>query len=60
MNEKSTIKDLEAQAQNTRHLMDRLNRAAYGFTMAELIQAVGNREPAPREQDLNEKEDYHA
>lgn len=60
MNEKSTIKDLETQAQNTRHLMDRLNRAAYGFTMAELIQAVWNKEPAPKEQELNEKEEHHA
>lgn len=41
MNEKNTIKDLENQARNTRHLMDRLNRAAYGMTMAEIIKQLG-------------------
>lgn len=27
MNEKDSIKDLESQARNTKHLMDKLNRA---------------------------------
>lgn len=37
MDEKSTIKDLERQASNTKLLMDRLTRAAYGMTFDELI-----------------------
>jgi hypothetical protein len=37
LNEKDSIKDLEAQARNTKHLMDRLNRAAYGMTFDEAI-----------------------
>lgn len=37
MNENSTVKDLEAQAANTKHLMDKLNRAAYGMTMDEAL-----------------------
>lgn len=35
MTEKETIKDLERQANNTRQLMDRLNRAFYGMTWDE-------------------------
>lgn len=31
------IKDLERQAQNTRGLMDRLNRAYIGLTVEELL-----------------------
>lgn len=30
MNENDKIKDLELQAHNTRHLVERLTRAAYG------------------------------
>lgn len=37
MNEKDTIKDLESQARNTKRLMDKLNRAAYGMTMDEAL-----------------------
>lgn len=37
MNENGTVKDLEAQARNTRQLMDRLNLAAYGMTMDEAL-----------------------
>ncbi|QQL05876.1 hypothetical protein [Dysosmobacter welbionis] len=37
MNEKDSIKDLEAQARNTKHLMDKLNRAAYGMTFDEAL-----------------------
>ena len=44
MNEKNTIKDLENQAKNTRHLMDKLNRAAYGMTMDEVIKTLGGRD----------------
>ena len=44
MNEKNTIKDLENQARNTRHLMDKLNRAAYGMTMDEVIKTLGRRD----------------
>ena len=43
MNEKNTIKDLEDQAKNTRYLMDKLNRAAYGMTWDEIIKALGNK-----------------
>ena len=43
MKETDSIKDLENQANNTRYLMDRLNKAAYGFTVDELIKAFGNR-----------------
>ena len=44
MNEKNTIKDLENQAKNTRHFMDKLNRAAYGMTMDEVIKTLGRRD----------------
>ena len=45
MNDKNTIKDLEIQAQNTRILMDRLNRSAYGMTWDEMIRLLcGRRE----------------
>ena len=37
MNEKDSIKDLESQARNTKHLMDKLNRAAYGMTFDEAL-----------------------
>ena len=41
MTEKETIKDLERQANNTRQLMDRLNKAAYGMTFEEALK-LGN------------------
>lgn len=44
MNEKDSVKALEAQAENTKHLMDRLNRAAYGLTHEELIRLLAGRE----------------
>lgn len=45
MNDKNTIKELEIQAQNTRILMDRLNRSAYGMTWDEMIRLLcGQRE----------------
>jgi hypothetical protein len=44
MDEKSTIKDLESQATNTKLLMDRLNQAAYGMTFDELIRYMGRRD----------------
>ena len=37
MNENSTVKDLESQAKNTKRLMDKLNRAAYGMTFDEAL-----------------------
>lgn len=46
MNENSTIKDLEFQARNTKYLMDRLNRAAYGMTFDEAIR-LGKENPPP-------------
>ena len=49
MNEKDSIKDLEAQARNTKHLMDKLNRAAYGMTFDEAIR-LGKENPPPRYQ----------
>lgn len=39
--ETDSIKALENQASNTKLLMDRLNRAAYGLTFDELIKALG-------------------
>ena len=36
-----SIKDLETQATNTKYLMDRLNRAAYGMTFEEALK-LGN------------------
>ena len=44
MDEKSTIKDLERQASNTKLLMDRLNWAAYCMTFDELIRYMGRRD----------------
>lgn len=44
MTENDKIKDLEVQARNTRHLVDRLNTAYYGMTWIDLIKALGNRE----------------
>ena len=41
MNEKNTIKDLENQAANTKHYMDKLNKAYYGMTWDEYIRLLG-------------------
>ena len=41
MTEKDTIRDLERQAANTKRLMDKLNRAAYGMTLDEALR-LGN------------------
>ena len=54
MTEKETIKALEDQARNTKYLMDRLNKAAYGRTWDECIQLV-----ADCIKLLREKEDKH-
>lgn len=43
---KDSIKDLESQARNTKHLMDKLNRAAYGMTFDEAIR-LGKENPPP-------------
>lgn len=37
MRETDSIKNLETQASNTKYLLDRLNRAAYGMTFEEAI-----------------------
>jgi len=42
MTEKETIKALEDQARNTKYLMDRLNKAAYGTTWDECIRLVAD------------------
>ena len=47
MTEKESIKGLERQAANTKHLMDKLNRAAYGMTFDEAIR-LGKENPPPR------------
>ena len=41
MTEKDTIRDLERQAANTKRLMDKLNRSAYGMTFDEALR-LGN------------------
>lgn len=46
MTEKDPIKDLENQAKNTKQLMDRLNRAAYGLTFDEALR-IGGKADAP-------------
>ena len=38
---KNTIKDLENQAANTKHYMDKLNKAYYGMTWDECIRLLG-------------------
>ena len=48
MNEKDSIKDLESQARNTKHLMDKLNRAAYGMTFDEAIRLGKENPPLQR------------
>lgn len=42
LNEKDSISDLEGQARNTKQLLDRLNKAAYGTTWEEIIQAFAD------------------
>jgi len=37
MNDQDKIKDLELQAANTKHLMDKLNKAYLGMTTEEII-----------------------
>lgn len=41
MNDTDMIAALEAQAKNTKYLIDRLNRALYGFTFDEIIKLLG-------------------
>lgn len=56
MNENSTVKDLEAQAANTKRIMDKLNRATYGMTFDEAL-----RLHTPSNHDeATVKEDYDA
>lgn len=49
MKETDSIKDLELQASNTKYLMDKLNRAAYGMTFDEAIR-LGKENPPPCDQ----------
>lgn len=42
MTENDKIRDLEAQARNTKHYIDRLNMAYYGMTWDEFIRYLGN------------------
>lgn len=44
MTENDKIKDLEAQARNTRNLVDRINTDYYGMTWDELIRHLGGKE----------------
>lgn len=44
MKDTDNIKALENQAANTRHLVERITRAAYGMTFPELIKALGRKE----------------
>ena len=41
MNENDKIKDLVLQAENTRQLVDRINRALYGMTWEEHTRIMG-------------------
>lgn len=50
MKDTDSIKALENQAANTRHLVERITRAAYGMTIPELIKALGGR----KEEEGNE------
>ena len=49
VNENSSIKDLRNRAANIKHHMDDLERAAYGFTMEDVIKAVGGANENPIE-----------
>lgn len=49
MRETDSIKALENQASNTKLLMDRLNRAAYGLTFDELIKTLGTQKEGENE-----------
>lgn len=42
LNDKDSILDLEDQARNTKQLLDRLNKAAYGTTWEECIRLVAD------------------
>ncbi len=54
LNDKDSILDLEDQARNTKRLLDRLNKAAYGTTWDECIRLV-----ADCIKLLKEREDKH-
>lgn len=47
MQETDSIKALEQQAKNTKYLMDKLNRAAYGLTFDELVKEALSRGDEP-------------
>ena len=42
LNEKDSIKDLEAQSRNSRRFVDRMNEAHYNMNVGELVHIVEN------------------
>ena len=56
MTEKDSIQNLERQAANTKRLLDRLNRAAYGLTFDELILVIGNGKERNQSETENQRE----
>lgn len=57
LNDSSSIKDLENQAKNTKHLMDRLSRAYIGLTVEEIIRLISQAksdEGGKRDDDSND------
>lgn len=56
MTEKDSIQNLERQAANTKRLLDRLNRAAYGLTFDELIRVIGNGKERNQSETENQRE----
>ena len=51
MTENDKIRDLERQARNTKRLMDRLNRAAYGMTWEECTRLMCRKEENQRDNE---------
>ena len=59
LNEKDSISDLEGQARNTKQLLDRLNKAAYGTTWEECIRLVADCIKLLKEkEDKDEKQNH--
>lgn len=53
MNEKTVFLDFEAQARNIRLYVDRINRAMYGMTFAEVIKSLGNKREKENDEQGN-------
>ena len=51
MDDKSTIKDLERQAANTKRLVDRINIAYYGMTWDEYVLTLAKISEKSKEED---------